>query len=109
MSNKSGIIPMGTKVLVEIQKPEEKTKGGIILPQETMDKEGEASQVAKIIDIGAAAFTNGIGDLPLEFSVKPNVGAFVILERYQGVRIEGLDDKEYRLVSDKQILAILNK
>lgn len=109
MQNKSGIIPMGSRVLVKIEKLEEKTEGGIILPHETLDKEGEASQIATIIDLGAASFTNGLGDLPDEWKIKPEVGAKIILERYQGVRIQGIDKEEYRLVSDKQILAILKK
>lgn len=107
--NKSGIIPIGARVLVKLEKPKEKTKGGIIIPQDTLDKEGEASQIAQVIDMGKAAFTNGVGDLPLEFAIKPVIGSYIIMERYAGVRIEGLDNEEYRLLSDKQVLSILNK
>lgn len=107
MQNESGIVPFGFKVLVKIKKLEEKTKGGIIIPQDTLDREGEASQIATVIDYGQAAFTIGMGDLPKEWDIKPKVGDQIILERYCGVRIEGKDGEDYRLVNDKQILGQL--
>lgn len=109
MSNESGIIPLGFKVLVRIQKIEEKTKGGIIIPTDTVEKESAASQIAEVIDFGQAAFTIGTGDLPDEWNVKPLIGAKVILSKYAGITIEGKDKEEYRLINDKEILAILSE
>jgi len=109
MSNKSGITPLGFKVLIRIQEMEEKTEGGIIIPDIIKEKEDAASQVATIVDYGSAAFTIGVGDLPKEWDVVPKVGAKVILNRYAGITIEGKDKKEYRLINDKEILAILNE
>lgn len=109
MSNKSGIIPLSFKVLVKIQNVEEVTKGGIIIPTDTVEKESAASQIATIIDFGQAAFTIGVGDLPNEWNVKPKVGQKIVLNRYAGINIEGKDKEEYRLVNDKEILAILNE
>ena len=107
--NKSGIIPLGFKVLVKIQEIEEVTKGGIIIPTDTVEKESAASQIATVIDFGQAAFTIGVGDLPNEWNVKPVVGSNVILNRYAGITIESKNKEEYRLVNDKEILAILNE
>lgn len=109
MSNQSGIIPMGFKVLVKIKELEEKTKGGIIIPTDTREKEEAASQIATIVDYGRAAFTIGVADLPNEWDIKPEVGNKVVLNRYAGITIEGNDKKEYRLVNDKEILAILSE
>ena len=107
--NKSGIIPLGFKVLVKIQEIEEVTKGGIIIPTDTIEKESAASQIATVIDFGQAAFTIGVGDLPNEWNVKPAVGSNIILNRYAGITIESKNKEEYRLVNDKEILAILNE
>jgi len=109
IENKSGIIPLGFKVLIKIKKLEEKTEGGIYIPKDSLEKESAGSQVATIVDYGQAAFTIGAGDLPKEWDIHPEVGQKVILNRYAGINITGKDDEEYRLVSDKEILAILNE
>lgn len=108
MSNESGIIPLSFKVLVKTQDVEEVTKGGIIIPSDIVEKESAASQIATIIDFGQAAFTIGAGDLPNEWNITPKVGQNIALNRYAGITIEGKDKEEYRLVNDKEILAILN-
>ena len=109
MTNKSGIIPMGCKVIVKLQELEEVTKGGIILPSEILEKENAASQLATIVDYGKAAFTIGVGDLDKEWDIKPNVGDTVILKKYAGITIEGIDKEDYQVINDKEILGILNK
>jgi len=109
MSNESGIIPLGFKVLVKIKELEETTKGGIIIPADTREKEEAASQIATIVDYGKAAFTIGVADLPNEWDVQPEIDNEVVLNRYAGITIEGTDKKEYRLINDKEILAILSE
>jgi co-chaperonin GroES (HSP10) len=56
-----------------------------------------------------AAFTVGVADLPNEWDTKPKVGQTVILDRYAGISVEGKDKEQYRLINDKQILAILTE
>nr|ASN63653.1 co-chaperonin GroES [uncultured virus] len=105
MKNTSGIIPFRFNVLVKLEELEEKTKGGIILPSDILDKENAASQVATIIDIAKGAFCDDMA--PDEFMPKPQVGAKILIEKYQGVRVKGVDEEEYIILQDKQILAIL--
>lgn len=106
--NNTGIIPVGYKVLIEMREAiEEKTKGGIIIPDSVKEREDAASQIGVVLDYGKAAFTIGTGDLPNEWDIKPKIGTKVILNKYSGITVEGNDDKEYRIISDKEILAIL--
>ena len=53
-----GVTPLGSRILVQIRTPEEKTRGGIILT--TSDKETQMwnTTVAKVIATGPLAFHN---------------------------------------------------
>lgn len=53
-----GVKPLGSRVLVQIRTPEERSKGGIILS--TSDKETQLwnTSVAKVVAIGSLAFRN---------------------------------------------------
>lgn len=53
-----GVIPFGSRVLVQIRTPKTKTKGGIILTRDTVDTEKWTTQVAKVISVGPLAFKN---------------------------------------------------
>jgi len=109
MSNNSGIIPLGYKVLIKVKELEEKTRGGIIIPDEVLQKEGAASQVATLIDHGEAAFTIGMADLPKEWNILPKIGATILINKYAGINVKGKDDDEYRIITDKEIIAIFNE
>ena len=50
--------PFGSRVLVQLRVSKSKTKGGIILIDETRDTEHWNTQVAKVIAVGALAFHN---------------------------------------------------
>lgn len=54
----AGLIPFGTRVLVQIRSPKTRTRGGIILHKETQETEQWNTQVAKIIALGSVAFSN---------------------------------------------------
>jgi co-chaperonin GroES (HSP10) len=53
-----GVIPFGSRVLVQIRTPKTKTKGGIILTRDTVDTEKWTTQIAKVISVGPLAFKN---------------------------------------------------
>lgn len=54
----AGILPFGSRVLVQIRTPKTTTAGGIILSTDTKDTEKWNTQVAKVISIGPVAFKN---------------------------------------------------
>lgn len=90
--------PLGDRILVKIVAKEEKTAGGIFLP----DTAKEKSQVGEVTAIGAGA-RNDKGDrLPLEVKV----GDRVMYSKYAGneIKIDGVD---YLLLAEKDILAIV--
>ena len=53
-----GLRPFGSRVLVQKRSPRTVTKGGIVVPYETLETEFWNTQVAKVISLGPGAFKN---------------------------------------------------
>jgi len=102
MKNTSGIIPVGRKVLVKPDDVEEKTSGGLFLPDTVRDKERMAQVKATLIDAGGNAFED-LND-PL-----PEPGQRVYVAKYAGIRIDGEDGEWYQLIYDEDIAAIIEE
>lgn len=90
--------PIGDKVIVEVLKAKDKTKGGIILP----DTAKEKPQEAKVIAVGPGKTLPNGKIIPLD--VKP--GDTVIFGKYSGSEIK-VDDKEYLIIEFDDILAVV--
>ena len=54
----AGIEPFGSRVLVQIRTPKQRTSSGIILDTGTKDTERWNTQIAKVIKVGPLAFKN---------------------------------------------------
>ena len=95
------IKPLGDHVVVKLVKEEEVTASGIVLP-DTVDKEkkaeGEVVAVGpgKILDSGSRASMGG------------KVGDRILIKKWGGDEVE-VDKTEYKIVSQDDILAILEK
>ena len=85
--------PLADRVLVEAAAAEEKTAGGIIIP----DTAKEKPQRGKVIAVGA-----GKKDEPI--TVK--VGDSVLYGKYSGTEIT-IEGKEYLIMRESDIFAIL--
>lgn len=99
--NCSGISPVEYKCLILPETVEEVTAGGIVLPGSTVDAEQIAEVRARLVAIGGMAFDDW------KDQRKPQCGDLVMVAKYSGVTCKGNDKKEYRLINDKDILAIL--
>ncbi len=93
------IKPLSDHILIEPIKEEEKTKAGIFLP-ETASK--EKSEEGKVIATGPGKMTEDGKIIPL--SVKP--GDKVLFTKYGPNEIK-VDNKEYLIATESDILAIL--
>ena len=90
--------PLGDKVIVEILNAEEKTKGGIVLPDTAQEK----PQQGKVIAVGNGKTLSSGKVVPP--SVKP--GDRIIFGKYSGNEVE-VDENEYLIVNEEDILAIV--
>lgn len=99
--NQSGIEPTGGHLLVLPEKVEEKTAGGIYLPQEVQEKEQQAATVGLLVAVGRSAWSD-IDNHPWA-----EVGDKVSYARYAGITMEGQDGENYVLINDNDVLARL--
>ncbi|UOF81787.1 co-chaperonin groeS [Caudoviricetes sp.] len=103
MSKKHGLKALEYKVIVHPVKVEERTKGGIVLPDIVVEKDQNSAMEGTIVDISPLAFT--YAEWPADAS-KPAVGDKVIFSRYSGINVKGNDGLEYRIMNDKDIVAV---
>jgi len=85
-----GIVPCGSRVLVQIRSPKMKTAGGIILHTETKETEKWNTQVAKVVSLGSLAYHNRNTMEPWPEGSWCAPGDFVRVPKYGGDRWEVL-------------------
>lgn len=91
------LVPLGDKVVLKQLEAEETTKSGIVLPGQAKEK----PQQAEVIAVGPGAEVDGKF---VEMQVKP--GDKVVYSKYSGSEVK-LDDVEYTIVKQADILAII--
>lgn len=89
--------PLGDRIIVTVDKEEEKTVGGIVLANNAKEK----PQTAEVIAVGPGATTPEGKTLPM--SVK--AGDKVLFDKYAGSEVK-YDDKDYLILHEKDIMAI---
>ncbi len=92
------IQPLGDRVLIEPLEAQEKTKGGIVLP----DTAKEKPQEGKVIAVGKGRVSNEGKIIALEVKV----GDKVLYGKYSGTEVS-VEGDEYLIVKDEDILAII--
>lgn len=85
--------PLGTRVIIEPLVAEEKTQGGIIIP----DSAKEKPQSGKVVAVGP-----GSKDEPMEVKV----GDVVLYGKYSGTEIR-YENSDYLIMSQTDILAVV--
>ena len=93
------VIPLNDKILVERVEAEEKTAGGIVLP----DTAREKPKQGKVLSTGEGRVLDNGKRQP--FQVK--VGDKVLFTSYAGSEIK-VDGKEYLVMSEEDILAVVS-
>ena len=89
--------PLGDKILVEVLEAEEKTKGGIILPDTAKEEKSEG----KVVAIGSGKVLESGKIQALE--VKK--GDRVIFGKYSGDEIL-IDSRKHKILKESEVLAI---
>ena len=95
--------PVGYRLLVLPFTPKEKTKGGIIIAQEALDKARIATNCGYVLKMGPLAYTD-----KERFSSGPwcKKGDWVIFARYAGSRLP-IEGGEVRLLNDDEVLGTI--
>ena len=99
-----GIRPTGFNILVGLP-PKESKVGSIIIPDSTNDRERLGEVRGRIVAMSPACFD--FADFPKE--ERPVVGSAVVFARFAGIVTEGADGLEYRVLADKDIVAMIEE
>ena len=91
------IRPLGDRVLVEPIEEKDQVVGGIIIP----DSAKEKPMQGKVVAVGKKTDKDG---KEVAFDVK--VGDRVLLPKYGGTEVK-IDDKEYQLVREEDLLGVI--
>jgi len=105
LSNPSGINPTEYRVLVRPKKVEERTSGGIFIPDQTKERDQYAAMEGELIAVSPFAFTYA-ENWPAD--AKPKPGQRVLFAKYAGSTHKGRDGEEYRIINDKDVVAVLD-
>jgi len=91
--------PLHDKVLIEILDTEEKTKGGIIIP----DTAKEKPQEGKVVAVGTGRILEDGTKRPLEIKK----GDKVLFNKYGAIDIS-IEGEDYLILREEDILAIVD-
>lgn len=93
------IQPLGDRVVIKPQDAENKTKGGIVLP----DTAKEKPQEGKVVAVGKGKVLENGTLVPLEVKV----GDRVLYGKYSGNEITTKDGEELLIMREEDVLAII--
>ena len=96
-SSKLSLKPLADRVVVKKLDAEEKTAGGIVLP----DTAKEKPQQGEILAVGPGKFDEKGNRQPMEVKV----GDKVLFAKYSGTEVK-IDGQEYLIMAERDILAI---
>ena len=94
---KTKVQPLGDRVLIKQLEAQEKTKGGIILP----DTAKEKPQEAEVVAVGKGKVEDGKTIVP-----EVKAGDKILYGKYSGTEIK-VDGEELIIVKEEDILAII--
>lgn len=90
--------PLADKILVEILEAEEKTRGGIILPDTAKEEKAEG----KVVAVGSGARLENGQIRPLEIKK----GDRVLYGKYSGDEIQ-IDGTKHKILKESEVLAVI--
>src|SRR5262245_33306534 len=91
--------PLHDRVLVKRVEPEEKVKGGIIIPDTAKEKPLEG----KVVAVGSGRLDENGKRIPLEVKV----GDRVLVGKYAGTEIK-IDEVEHVIVREDEVLGVIS-
>ena len=92
--------PLHDRVLIESLESEEKTAGGIIIP----DTAKEKPQEGKVIAVGPGSKTEEGKIIPMDVKV----GDRVLFGKWSGTEVK-IDGKEYSIMKESDIMGVVGK
>ena len=92
--------PLGDRIVVKVLEREEKTKGGLFLPDTAKEKPTEG----EVLAVGTGKILDNGQKQPVEVKV----GDRVIFSKYAGTEVK-VDGEDLVIFSERDVLAIIEK
>ena len=90
------IVPQGWRILVKIDKAEEKTDGGIYLPEQAKQREDDNQEIGTVVELGPMAYMESrFGGVPW-----CKAGDKVLFVKHGGKKVG-----DYRVLNDEDVMA----
>ena len=89
--------PLHDRVLIKVLDSEEKTSGGIIIP----DTAKEKPQEGEVVAVGPGAITDGGKLTPMDVKI----GDIVLFGKWSGTEVK-IDGKEYSIMKESDIMGV---
>jgi co-chaperonin GroES (HSP10) len=105
MPNESGLEPVEYNIVVRMDPVEEKTAGGLYLPNTKTERDKLAADEGVIVAASPLAF--GYAEWP-EGARIPQVGDRILMAQFDG-RIWERSGVTYRLIKDKSVIAVVEQ
>ena len=93
------IQPLGDRILVKALEAEEKTKGGIVLP----DTAKEKPQEGKVVAVGKGKLNQDGKMIALEVKV----GDRILYGKYSGTEISTKEGEDYLIMREEDVFAVV--
>jgi chaperonin GroES len=90
--------PLGDRILILPEEREATTRSGLVLP----DTAKEKPQEGKVVAVGSGRVTDDGTTIALEIKE----GNIVLYAKYAGTEVR-LDDEDYLIISERDVLAII--
>lgn len=98
--------PVEFGVLIQVEEIEDRSSGGLFLPETTIEREQMAHDRGTLIAKSDMAFEDWQGTVP-------KIGDKVIFKKYAGTVIQHKEERvvvgKYRLCKDKDIVAVIRE
>ena len=102
-ANNSGITPAGHRVLIRPEEVPMQTASGIIVHVPTsLEKEEMAQIYGRIVAIGPECWPDATAPWAC-------VGDRVVFGKYSGLIFPGKDGAKYRIINDRDVVAVINE
>lgn len=98
-ATKLNMRPLGDRVIIKPLPSEEKTRGGVILP----DTAKEKPQQGEVVAVGTGRVLENGQKVPMEIKV----GEKVLYGKYSGTEVK-LEGEDYLIVKESEVLGILS-
>lgn len=95
--------PKGFKLLVALPELEEKTDGGVFLPEQIRERESLSTVVGFVLKMGSIAYKD---DKKFPDGPWCKEGDWVVFRSYSGTRVK-IHGREFRIINDDMVEAVV--